>query len=331
MADPQPSPSPAAGTGRSRGMGRGLAAILTATAPAGQDPGPVSADLRQIPVDLVTPNPHQPRRAFDDESLQALAGSLAERGVLQPILVRPVAGGTYELIAGERRWRASELAGEAEVPVVVVSTDDEGAWEMALVENIQRQALSPLDEGEAIHHLMQLQGLSIREAAKKLGKDRGYLENRLALRRAGADVREMVSLRNDTLMQAKLIDKVAEPELRGELIRVTLEENAPITLVQKRIEDANGRRVEGGSAPTSSSSAPKTPAASLRNDTQGHGEQAKGSLLERALRPASALLGGALQEMREAPISASQRHALQEEITLLKHHLQELEAVLADK
>ena len=99
-----------------RGMGRGLAAILTATAPAGQMPGPIAGDLRQIPVELITPNPHQPRRTFNAGSLQALADSLAERGVLQPVLVRPIAGGTYELIAGERRWRASQLAGWRRCP-----------------------------------------------------------------------------------------------------------------------------------------------------------------------------------------------------------------------
>src|SRR3954464_13496162 len=109
-------------------MGRGLAAILTATAPAGADPrgaapGPIGGDLRQVPVELVVPNPSQPRQRFDEGALEALAGSLAERGVLQPILVRPVPGGTYELIAGERRWRAAQLAGFETVPAVVRAQD----------------------------------------------------------------------------------------------------------------------------------------------------------------------------------------------------------------
>lgn len=297
--------------------------------------------LRIVKRELVVPAA-QPRTQFPPDDLQSLADNIRESreagrgiggtGILQPLLVRAASEGkTYALIAGERRWRATEIAGGLEVPVVVVSADDEGAWEMALVENIQRQALSPLDEGEAIHHLMQLQSLSIREAAKKLGKDRGYLENRLALRRAGSDVKDMVSLRNDTLMQAKLIDKVADPKLREELIRATLEDHAPITLVQKRIEEANGKAAEGGSTPTSSGSTSKTSSVSLRNDTSNSGEQPKKSLLEQALRPASALLGGALQEMRATPIPASQHQAMQEEIALLKNHLQELEAVLAGK
>ncbi|MEA2143666.1 MAG: ParB family transcriptional regulator, chromosome partitioning protein, partial [Solirubrobacteraceae bacterium] len=105
-----------------RGMGRGLAAILSSTQPAeGGNPHP---ELRELPVELIKPNPHQPRSRFDEEALVALSESLHERGVLQPVLVRPVAGGTYELIAGERRWRAAQLAGFDFVPALVRPQDD---------------------------------------------------------------------------------------------------------------------------------------------------------------------------------------------------------------
>ena len=134
---------------RPRGMGRGLAAILTATAPAGTDPGPVGGDLRQVPVELVVPNPSQPRQRFDEDALDALAGSLAERGVLQPILVRPVPGGTNDLIAGERRWRAAQLAGFETVPAVVRAQDDVASLELALVENMVREDLNPVEEARA--------------------------------------------------------------------------------------------------------------------------------------------------------------------------------------
>jgi ParB family transcriptional regulator, chromosome partitioning protein len=117
---------------RPRGMGRGLAAILAVTPREGED------ELRSLPVDLIAPNRHQPRRHFDEESLVALAGSLESRGVLQPVLVRPVAEGTYELIAGERRWRAAKLAGLAEIPALVRPRDDAEALELALVENMAR-------------------------------------------------------------------------------------------------------------------------------------------------------------------------------------------------
>ena len=134
---------------RRRGMGRGLAAILTATAPAGQDQVPAAATCAQIPVELVAPNPHQPRRHFDEEALQALSDSLQERGVLQPVLVRPVAGGTYELIAGERRWRAAQMAGFETVPAVVRPHDDGESLELALIENMAREDLNPVEEARA--------------------------------------------------------------------------------------------------------------------------------------------------------------------------------------
>src|SRR3954469_22726568 len=111
-------------------MGRGLAAILSLPPNAA-----AAAELRDVPVELISPNPRQPRKRFDDESLQGLADSVRERGVVQPILVRPVAGGTYELIAGERRWRAARLAGLEAVPALVRSRDDAEALEVALIEN----------------------------------------------------------------------------------------------------------------------------------------------------------------------------------------------------
>jgi ParB family transcriptional regulator, chromosome partitioning protein len=164
-----------------RGMGRGLAAILTATAPAGQDPGPVSADLRQIPVELIVPNPHQPRRHFDEDALRGLAESLAERGVLQPVLVRPVAGGTYELIAGERRWRAAQLAGFETVPAVVRSHDNAESLELALIENVAREDLNPVEEARACVLLTEELGLTREELGRRIGRSRVAVSNLVRL------------------------------------------------------------------------------------------------------------------------------------------------------
>jgi ParB family transcriptional regulator, chromosome partitioning protein len=122
------------------GMGRGLSALL---APPGDDGTSRATELREIPVDLVTPNPRQPRRDVDEGSLLALAESLRERGVLQPVLLRPVPGGTYELIAGERRWRAAQLAGFETVPALVRPQDDAESLELALIENMAREDLNP--------------------------------------------------------------------------------------------------------------------------------------------------------------------------------------------
>ena len=131
---------------RPRGMGRGLAAILAPTAANGGEP---ESELRTLPVELVHPNPRQPRRAFDEDALVALADSLRERGVLQPILVRPALGGTYELIAGERRWRAAQLAGFETVPALVRADDDAGLHGLTLNEDLPRQALARPEEARA--------------------------------------------------------------------------------------------------------------------------------------------------------------------------------------
>jgi ParB family chromosome partitioning protein len=162
-------------------MGRGLAAILTATAPAGTDPGPVSGDLRQVPVELISPNPNQPRRRFDDAALAALAGSLAERGVLQPVLLRPIAGGTYELIAGERRWRAARMAGFETVPAVVRPHDDVQSLELALIENMVREDLSPVEEARACAMLVEELGLSRDEVGRRVGRSRVAVSNLMRL------------------------------------------------------------------------------------------------------------------------------------------------------
>jgi ParB family chromosome partitioning protein len=164
-------------------MGRGLAAILTATAPAGMEPGVGAApgDLRQVPIELIAPNPNQPRRHFDEEALQALAGSLAERGVLQPVLLRPVRGGTYELIAGERRWRAAQLAGFETVPAVVRPHDDAASLELALIENMAREDLNPVEEARACALLVEELGLSREEIGRRVGRSRVAVSNLMRL------------------------------------------------------------------------------------------------------------------------------------------------------
>jgi ParB family transcriptional regulator, chromosome partitioning protein len=160
---------------RTRGMGRGLAAILT-TNGAGEAP-----EFRQVPVELVAPNPRQPRRSFDEDALVALAESLKDRGVLQPVLVRPVAGGTYELIAGERRWRAARLAGLETVPAVVRPDDDAASLELALIENMAREDLNPVEEARACAALVEELGLTREEVGRRVGRSRVSVSNLLRL------------------------------------------------------------------------------------------------------------------------------------------------------
>jgi ParB family transcriptional regulator, chromosome partitioning protein len=160
---------------RTRGMGRGLAAILSSGQSAPE------AELRELPVDLISPNPNQPRRMFDEQPLVALAESLRERGMLQPVLVRPVPGGSYELIAGERRWRAARLAGLESVPAMVRPDDDAASLELALIENMAREDLNPLEEARACAALIDDLGLTREEIGRRVGRSRVAISNLLRL------------------------------------------------------------------------------------------------------------------------------------------------------
>jgi ParB family chromosome partitioning protein len=161
-------------------MGRGLAAILSVSAPA--EPGADgAAELRDLAVDLIKPKKDQPRRQFDQESLQALADSVSERGVIQPVLVRPRAGGTFELVAGERRWRAAKLAGLAHVPALVQDRDDATTLEVALVENMAREDLNPVEEARAVAGLVEELGLTREAVGKRVGRSRVAISNLLRI------------------------------------------------------------------------------------------------------------------------------------------------------
>src|SRR4051812_29671886 len=151
-----------------RGMGRGLAAILSVS----DEPSADDIELRELPVDLVAPNPRQPRRSFDDAALAGLAESVRERGVLQPVLVRPLPGGSYELVAGERRWRAARLAGLPTVPALVRARDDAQALEVALIENMAREDLNPVEEARACAALVEELGLTREEVGRRVGRSR---------------------------------------------------------------------------------------------------------------------------------------------------------------
>jgi ParB family transcriptional regulator, chromosome partitioning protein len=164
---------------RPRGMGRGLAAILSPTMPA--DGSEASAELRTLPVELIRPNPRQPRQSFDEGTLLSLAGSLRERGMLQPVLVRPRPGGTYELIAGERRWRAAQIAGLDTVPAVVREHADRESLELALIENMAREDLNPVEEARACALLVDELGLSREEVGRRVGRSRVAVSNLLRL------------------------------------------------------------------------------------------------------------------------------------------------------
>jgi ParB family chromosome partitioning protein len=198
-----------------------------------------SVGVRVIPVDNIVPNPDQPRLAFDEDSLAELSASIQEHGVLQPILVRPLGNNEYQLIAGERRWRASKAAGRTTIPALVEEIDDETALEIAIIENLQREDLSPLDEASMYDRMIREHGYSVRKLAQKLGKDKGYLENRLRLADAPEEVRQLVSVRKDTLSHAYELLKVEDPKKRRRLAEQVARGELSLVKLRERIE---GRR-----------------------------------------------------------------------------------------
>ena len=169
-----------------RGIGRGLAAILPETGPG--DPA-----YREVPVDLIRPNPEQPRRSFDPEALAALAESVAEAGVIQPLILRPLPDGRYELIAGERRWRAARDAGLETVPAMVRDEDAARRMQTALIENVAREDLNPVDEARACATLVEELGLSKEELAGRLGRTRPAISNLIRLLDLPDEVLELLS------------------------------------------------------------------------------------------------------------------------------------------
>ena len=160
---------------RQKGMGRGLAAILAVT------PRDDVEELRHVPVELIDPSPHQPRRSFDEEQLLGLAESIKARGVLQPVLVRPLPGGRYELIAGERRWRAARTAELETIPAIVRHHDDSASLEMALIENMAREDLNPIEEARACAALVEELGLTREDVGLRVGRSRVAVSNLIRL------------------------------------------------------------------------------------------------------------------------------------------------------
>jgi ParB/RepB/Spo0J family partition protein len=198
-----------------------------------------SVGVRIVPLDHIEANPQQPRLAFDQETLDELAASIREHGVLQPILVRPVGPNTYQLIAGERRLRASKLAGLDSIPALIEDIDDDTALEISIIENLQREDISPLDEAAMYDRMVREHGYSIRKLADKLGKDKGYLENRLRLADAPEEIRQLVSLRKDTLSHAYELLKVQDPKRRRRLADQVA--RGELTLIKLR-DKIEGRR-----------------------------------------------------------------------------------------
>ena len=194
------------------GLGRGRESLFEDAAPSFES----DTRIETLPLREIEPDPGQPRKTFDDETLAELSASIAEHGLLQPIAVRPKPSGGYLIVAGERRWRASRMAGLTEVPVIVKDVTDEQAMELALVENLQREDLDPVEEAAGIRELMTRCDLTQEQAARKLGKSRSALANSLRLLSLPETVLELLKSGFITIGHAKVVLGLPTPELQEE-------------------------------------------------------------------------------------------------------------------
>lgn len=220
--------------------------IISLLSPEGQTKATSS---RLVPIDRIEPNPDQPRQTWDEAALDDLAASIREHGVLQPILVRPREGGGYQLVAGERRWRAAKRAGLQTVPAMIEEIDDDTALEIAIIENLQREDLSPLDEALMFERMTADHGYSVRKLAQKLGKDKGYIENRLRLADAPPEVQQLVSLRKDTLSHAYELLKVEDPRKRRRLAEQVARGELSLVKLRDRVEGRRATRARPAAPP----------------------------------------------------------------------------------
>lgn len=190
---------------RKSGLGKGLDALF-------QDNGTESGNNTTLRLSEVEPNKNQPRKHFDDEALASLADSIREHGVLQPLLVRPLPNGKYQIIAGERRWRACRMLGLSEVPVIIKEMEDVTAAEIALIENLQREDLSPLEEAEGYQELIDIYGLTQEQVSQRVGKSRSAVANSLRILQLPKGVLDLVAEGSLSAGQARTILSFPEEE-----------------------------------------------------------------------------------------------------------------------
>ena len=221
---------------RKSGLGKGLEALLP-TGESGQG-------FAVLPIAAIGPNPQQPRARFDDDALEGLAASIREVGVLQPIVVRQVAAGEYQLVAGERRWRAAEMAGLTEIPAIVRDGDDISGFTEALIENLQREDLTPLEEAAAYRQLMEDFGLTHEEVAVRVGKSRSAVSNMLRLLQLPAVIQGLLEAGELTAGHARALLGVEDARYAEHIARRAAEEGWSVRKVEEAV-----RARSGGEAP----------------------------------------------------------------------------------
>ena len=281
-----------------RGMGRGLSALL---APAHENGAAPESELREIPVELIAPNPRQPRRDFDEGALVQLADSLRERGVLQPVLLRPVPGGTYELIAGERRWRAAQLADFETVPALVRAHDDAESLELALIENMAREDLNPIEEARACALLVEELGLTREDVGRRVGRSRVAVSNLLRLLDLPDEVLELLAAGHLTEGHGRALLTASDHDTRRSLARAAVQEGWSVRQTEARARDT-GRRA--APAPRRHPSPPTPP---TRTRSRPPAASATRSAARSAPRSRSPRAATATASSSSSPIRAPRR------------------------
>jgi ParB family chromosome partitioning protein len=226
-------------------LGMGLDALIGASEPPGPAPGKTeekAAAVEAVPespgtveLDLIRPNPYQPRAEFDEEDIRTLADSIRRQGLLQPVVVRPAAGGFFELVAGERRWRAARVAGLAGVPAVIRQVDDRKMLELALVENLQRRDLNPIEKARAFKQLMQLNSWTQEQLAEAVGMGRPTVANYLRLLELPAEVQEAVSRGTITMGHARALLAVPQRGPQMQLLKRILQEDLSVRALEQMV------------------------------------------------------------------------------------------------
>ena len=223
---------------RKKGLGKGIDALFTEnSAEALGTAPPVSLALTSI-----EPNREQPRKTFDQKALRELADSIKRNGVLQPLLVRPMDGGTYQLIAGERRWRASRLAGLKEVPVIIRELSDEEAMEIALIENLQREDLNPIEEAEGLQLLIERYSLTQEEAAIRVGRSRPAIANSIRLLNLPEEITELTRNGKISAGHARALLVLEDDEMKLELAKEICKRNLSVREVEQIVRREQNRK-----------------------------------------------------------------------------------------
>lgn len=232
---------------QSKGLGRGLDALLgdapsASKAAAQAEKAPAPGPKRELPVEYLKPNPDQPRRVFDEAAIDELAESIATRGLLQPILVRPKGGNDYEIVAGERRWRAAQRAKLHNVPVIIRELTDEETAEIALIENLQRVDLSPIEEAAAYQALAEMHKRTQEEIAKAVGKSRSHVANVMRLLKLPKKVQTALSAGALTMGHARAMLGCSDPEWACDVV---LKKGYSVRQTESLIRDFEDSKVDG--------------------------------------------------------------------------------------